>query len=312
MSVESSDPELTAVLLEMHALEPLSLPLLDALGCALSTDVTAPAGVPAFATVDHDGFALRSRDHHPGEVVRVIDEVPAGFRASESLIAGTCIRVNRGAPLPDGADTVVSMTDSRNVDGGVILQAAAVGSGVTNAGEVLAAGVLLARSGQVLDADLTGILARAGIRAVDVHPRPRVLVLSVGTEYVEPGVPTPVGLVSDHLSLLASALVTEAGGIAVRLPPVLDDLADVESVLDDNAHRSDLMVLCGMDPRDTSGIPDRLGLNAVRTDAGDEILCGRRASATIIGLADDPVLLRRTGRELLPALIGRLMGRIQT
>lgn len=307
--MESSIPDLTVVLREIRALEPIALPLMDALGCVLAVEVRAPADVPAFDTVERAGFAIRIADHVPGETLVVIDEVPAGFLASESLVAGACIRVERGAPLPELADTVVEMSKARIIDGGVILEAVGAREGVTAIGELIAAGELLAHSGKLLDADLLGILARAGIRSVDVHPRPRVLVVTVGSEYVEPGVPTPPGLVADHLSFLAAALVTELGGIAFRLPAVLDDLSEMVQVVDDNAHRSDLIVLCGIDVDTAPDVAAGLGLALVDLGDGEIVLRGTRDDSIIVGLPDDPVSLRSAATALLPAIVGRLLGR---
>ena len=307
--MESSIPDLTAVLREIRALEPIALPLMDALGCVLASDVRAPADVPAFDTVESAGFAIRTADYVPGETLAVIDEVPAGFLASEPLVAGACIRVERGAPLPDFADAVVEKFNARIVEGGVILEGVSAGQGVTAIGELIAAGELLAHSGTLLDADLLGILARAGIRSVDVHPRPRVLVVTVGSEYVEPGVPTPPGLVADHLSFLAAALVTELGGMAFRLPAMLDDQSEIAQVVDDNAHRSDLIVLCGIDVDTAPDVAAWLGLALDDLGAGEIVLHGIRDDAIIVGLPDDPVSLRSSASALLPAIVGRLLGR---
>lgn len=309
--MESSIAELTAVLREIRALESIALPLMDAQGCVLAQRVIAPADVPSFATALHTGFAVACDGYLTSEIVPIADEVPAGFRASEPLTAGACIKVHRGAPLPEGAGAVVEMSHARVVDGGVILEEVEAGHGVSQVGDLISAGSTLAEPGQLLETDLIGILARAAIRSVEVHPRPRVLVFTVGTEYVEPGVPTPAGLVSDHLSYLAAAIVTECGGIAFRLPPVLDDLADVEQVVDDNAHRSDLIVLCGIDADSAPVLAAGLELEQV-ADGGDAIvLHGMREGAIILGLPDDQVGLRSAASTLLPAIVGSLMGREQ-
>lgn len=307
--MEASIPELTAVLREIPALESIALPLMDAQGCVLAQRVIAPSDVPSFATTLHTGFATASESYLSSEIAPIVDDVPAGFRASEPLTAGACIKVHRGAPLPVGADAVVEMSRVRVVDGGVILEEVGAGHGVSQVGDLISAGSTLAEPGQLLDADLIGILARAAIRSVVVHPRPRVLVLTVGTEYVEPGVPTPTGLVADHLSYLAAAIVTECGGIAFRLPPVLDDLADVEQVVDDNAHRSDLIVLCGIDSDSVPVLAAGLELSQVDDGADEIVLHGMREGAIILGLPDDQVGLRSAAGALLPAIVGRLMGR---
>lgn len=309
--MQESLPALSSLLADVQPLDSIALPLMDAQGCVLAQRVIAPADVPSFATALHTGFAIASHGYLSHEVAPIVDEVPAGFRASEPLTVGACIKVHRGAPLPEGADAVVEMSRARVVDGGVILEDVDAGHGVSRVGDLISAGTTLAEPGQLLDADLIGILARAAIRSVAVHPRPRVLVLTVGTEYVEPGVPTPTGLVADHLSYLAAAIVTECGGIAFRLPPVLDDLADVEQVVDDNAHRSDLIVLCGIDSDSAPVLAAGLELVQVIDGADEIVLHGIREGAIILGLPDDPVSLRSTAGALLPAIVGRLMGHQQ-
>jgi molybdopterin molybdotransferase len=201
------------------------------------------------------------------------------------------------------------MSRTRVVDGGVVLEEVGPWHGVSRVGDLISAGATLAEPGQLIDSDLIGTLALAAIRSVEVHPRPRVLVLTVGTEYVEPGVPNPTGLVADHLSYLAAAIVTECGGMAFRLPPVLDDLGDVEQVVDDNAHRSDLIVLCGIDSDSAPVLAAGLELVQVMDGADEIVLHGVREGAIILGLPDDPVSLRSTAGVLLPAIVGRLMGR---
>jgi molybdopterin molybdotransferase len=300
-----------AVLAGLIPLEPLSLPLLDALGCVVARAVIAPENAPAFATVAADGFAITSAEHSPGQTLRIVDDVPAGFRASEACVPGTCIRVARGAPLPDATDTVVETDRARNVDGGVILEGTIAGSGVTQAGGIIRMGAMLATAGTLIDAEIIGLLARAGIRSVDVHPRPRVLVVTVGTECVEPGVPTPIGLVSDHLSLLAAALVSEFGATAFRIPPLLDDLDEIGQVVDDHAHRSDVIVLCGVDPEGTTEIARALALRVAAIEHGQAVVLGVHDGTVVTSLPDDPAALSQAARGLLPAVIDRLMGRVR-
>lgn len=300
---------LEEMLTALVPLESLSLPVMDSLGCVLAEDVRAPDDIPAFATVAIDGYAVKFSDHVPGKAVRVIDEVPAGFRASEHYLPGTCIRVARGAPLPDGTDTVVEQVHARVVEGGIVLERPQAGHGVVQVGALSTAGAPLARAGQPIDAETVGTLARAGIRAVEVHPRPRVLVVTVGTEYVEPGVPTPIGLVADHLSQLAAALVIEFGATAFRIPPVLDDRDDIRQVVDDNAHRSDVIVLCGVDELAAGDIASALGLSSGDPIRGRSVMLGMYEGSLVVSLPDDPAALVATARAGLPRIIARLMGR---
>jgi len=283
------------------------VPLADALGCVLAADVRSPLDVPAFVTCDVAGYAVKAADITPGAVLRVVDDVPAGFLASERLDADSCIRVARGAPLPDGADAVIEISQARLTDNGVHVDAAIAGHGVRVVGSVFRADELLARAGVRADAGIIGKLAQAGIRNVDVHPRPRVLVLTVGSEYVEPGVPTPTGLVADHLSLLVAACAGELGGSSFRLPPVLDGVVDVVHVIEDNCHRSDLIVLCGLEPDEAQLLATTIQAETAQAD-GITLLHGRFRGVPVIGFPDDSGQVSACARGVLPDVIDALSG----
>ena len=293
----------------VHPLTPLELPLADARGCVLAEEVRAPAPAPAFDTVTVAGFAVRTGSYASGAPLHVIDEVPAGFRASEALRSDTCIRVWPGAPLPDGADAVIEAGLARIDSAGVYLPPPIVGHGFVAVGTAIAAGEVLAAAGDELTPRLMGALARSSIRSVRVHPRPRVLVVTVGTEFVEPGVPTPVGLVSDHLSFPVVAIAEQAGAIAFRVPPILGDEAELVSIVDDSLHRTDLIVLCGVDAegralaRTSLGLEDPLGAG----ESGWSL--AEREGTVILALGSDPDELLALGEVVVPMIIRAQMGR---
>src|SRR5690606_949162 len=88
-------------------LSPLTVPLRDAHGLVLASDVIAPIYVPGWAQSSMDGYAFRFADWKPGQILRIAGEVPAGSKAKEPLATGSAMRIFTGAPLPEGADTVV-------------------------------------------------------------------------------------------------------------------------------------------------------------------------------------------------------------
>jgi molybdopterin molybdotransferase len=294
----------------LRPLTPLELPLADARGCVLAEGVRAPVPVPSFATVTVEGFAVRAHSYAAGETLRVVDEVPAGFRASEELASGTCIRVWPGAPLPDGADAVVDATLARFEKEGVCLPACAVGHGFVPAGTEIAAGETLAEIGDEMTPRLMGTLSRSSIRSVRVHPRPRVLAVTVGTEFVEPGVPTPLGLVSDHLSFPVVAIAEQAGAIAFRVPPILDDESELVSIVDDSLHRTDIIVLCGMDLAGRARACSSLELSEVISRGEEGCAIGSREGTVVVALGPDLGSILALGELVVPTIIDLQMGRM--
>lgn len=292
----------------VHPLAPLELPLADARGCVLHEDIRSPGAVPAFDTVSVEGYAVRAGSYGPSSLLRVIDTVPAGFRASEELVDGTCMRAHPGAPLPPGADAVVGLDLSDVDESGARLAPVGAGRGFIPAGAEVHEGALLASAGDELTPRLIGVLSRSAIRSVHVHPRPRVLAVTVGTEFVEPGVPTPIGLVADHLSQPVAAIAEQAGAIVFRVPPILDDEAELVTIVDDSLHRTDLIVLCGVGAAGRVLAGESLGLTEVFAAGESGCAVGDREGTVILALGPDLGDVLGLGEALLPAIIRAQMG----
>src|SRR5438045_1790433 len=108
LSVEEA---LERILTEIHPLQPVQVPLGDALGLILAQDIVAQEDNPPFANSAMDGFALLSKDSkpHDGKVprLRVVGGVAAGYVAEHTVEEGTAMRIMTGAPVPSGADCVI-------------------------------------------------------------------------------------------------------------------------------------------------------------------------------------------------------------
>lgn len=232
-------------------LEPIDLPLLEAHGCVLAADVEALWPLPSFDNTSMDGYAVLAADVAGASEatpvqLRVVDDVPAGYRATERVSPGTAIRIMTGAPLPDGADAIVPV---EGTDGGTdivtITRSAEPGVFIRRAGEDVHAGEQVLRAGQYLSAREIAILAAAGHGSALVHPRPRVVVISTGNELVEPGTPLKHGLIADSNSYMLVTAAKQAGAAAYRAGPVIDDEDLFMRTLDDQLVRADLLVTSG-------------------------------------------------------------------
>lgn len=157
-------------------------------GRVLAQEVTAAADVPAFDRSPYDGYALRSEDVRgagPGCPVRlrVLEEIPAGEVSHCPVEAGTAVKVLTGAPIPAGADGVVKQEDVCSAEGTVELSAPVrSGANIVRAGEDVRAGERLAVPGAVLDGPLMGVLAAQRLAAPLVYRRPRVGLITTGSE----------------------------------------------------------------------------------------------------------------------------------
>ncbi len=249
--MRSVEEHLQSVLADVEPLSPLDVTLVDARACVLAEDVAAPWPLPPFDNAATDGYAVKAADLLAASdgkpvVLRVIDDVPAGYRASTELRESTAIRIMTGAPLPEGAEAVVPLEWT---DCGMpevrITRSVARGANVRRRGEDVGLGDVVATAGTVLGPRDIALLAAVGRGRVLVHPQPRVVIISTGSELVEPGSPLAPGLIADSNGVTIAAAVQEAGAIAYRVGPLPDDASTLLAALEDQLVRADLVVTTG-------------------------------------------------------------------
>jgi molybdopterin molybdotransferase len=247
----SVDAHLEAVLSAVSPLSPLDLTLPDAHGCVLDEDVAATFPLPPFDNSAMDGYAVRSEDiatASPESPVQlpVVGDVAAGSSGPYTVQPGLCVRIMTGAPIPAGADAVVPVEWT---DGGVasvsIRRSAAVGNHIRRAGEDAPVGTTVLTAGTHLGATQIGLLAAVGRERVSARPRPRVVVLSTGSELVDPGTALAPGKIPDANSTLLTTAAREAGAIAFRVGIVPDDPRLLLDTMEDQLIRADAVVTSG-------------------------------------------------------------------
>ncbi len=242
---------LARVLEVVQPLSPLQLGLMDAHGCVLTEDVVAPAPLPAFDNSSMDGYAVRAADVAGARedrpvVLPVTGDVAAGPASPLRVQPGVCVRIMTGAMMPAGADAVVPVEWT---DGGVaqvsITRAAPLGANVRRIGEDVSEGEVVLPIGTHLGAVQIGLAAAVGRSRLMVRPRPRVVVVSTGSELTEAGAPLAPGRIYDSNSLALTAAAVEAGAIAYRVGIVPDDPRLLASTLEDQLVRADVLVTSG-------------------------------------------------------------------
>ncbi|MGW5864728.1 molybdotransferase-like divisome protein Glp [Streptomyces sp. NPDC055239] len=254
----------------VRPLEPIELQLLDAQGCVLVEDVTVPVSLPPFDNSSMDGYAVRVADiagaseEFPA-VLTVIGDVAAGQSEQPVVGAGQAARIMTGAPLPPGAEAVVPVewTDGGLGEGPVsgmrahsaapdgasgevrVHRPAEARAHVRARGSDVQAGDRALSAGTVLGAPQIGLLAAIGRGTVKVRPRPRVVVMSTGSELIQPGEELAKGQIFDSNSFALTAAARDAGAIAYRVGAVADDAETLRSTIEDQLIRADLIVTTG-------------------------------------------------------------------
>ncbi|CAL9458604.1 Molybdopterin molybdenumtransferase 2 [Streptomyces sp. enrichment culture] len=266
----SVDEHLADILAAVRPLEPIELRLLDAQGCVLVEDVTVPVALPPFDNSSMDGYAVRTADVQGASeefpaVLTVIGDVAAGSGELPAVGPGQAARIMTGAPLPPGAEAVVPVewTDGGTGAGAAAAMAPASAAPEGAGGEVrvhrpaqarahvrargsdVRAGDLALAAGTVLGPPQIALLAAIGRGTVRVRPRPRVVVMSTGSELVQPGEALTSGAIYDSNSFALAAAARDAGAIAYRVGAVADDAESLKAAIEDQLVRADLLVTTG-------------------------------------------------------------------
>jgi molybdopterin molybdotransferase len=249
--VKSVDQHLADVLEGVEPLQPLELQLLDADGCVLAEDVVAPWDLPMFDNSAMDGYAVRVADvegAHEGApaVLPVVGDVPAGTPPQFTVQPGMSARVMTGAEVPLGTEAVVPLewTDG-GITGVSITQQPEPGAHIRRRGEDVQAGQIVLEAGNRLGPAQLGMLAAVGRARALVRPKPRVVILSTGSELVEPGTTPGPGQISESNSYMLSAAAHQAGALAYRIGIVPDDPRTLLDTIEDQLIRADLVVTTG-------------------------------------------------------------------
>ncbi|MFD0338216.1 gephyrin-like molybdotransferase Glp [Streptomyces sp. NPDC127117] len=272
-TIWSVDEHLDDILGAVRPLEPIELQLHDAQGCVLVEDVMVEIALPPFDNSSMDGYAVRVADVEGADeefpaVLTVIGDVAAGsdgLPGDRSLGPGEAARIMTGAPLPAGAEAVVPVEWTDGGTGGGpadtmrSLREAPEGAGgevrvhrpvearahVRARGSDVKPGDLALSAGSVIGPPQIGLLAAIGRSTVKVRPRPRVVVISTGSELVQPGEELTGGRIYDSNSFALTAAAKDAGAIAYRVGAVTDDADTLRATIEDQLIRADIVVTTG-------------------------------------------------------------------
>ncbi|WP_043535885.1 gephyrin-like molybdotransferase Glp [Actinomyces polynesiensis] len=230
---------------------PLDVQLVDAVSCVLAEDVRAPFDLPVADLAACDGYAVRSADlagAAPDSPVTlsVTEEVRAGDVDPAALAVGSAIRIASGAPVPTGADSVIALDFTDHGMARVVVRTQpAVGENIRRRAEDVERGAVVLRSGTRVGARQVALLAGVGRSRVVVHPRPRVVIISIGDEIVEPGRQARPGTVFDANGHALSTAVADAGAQTFRVAAVPDERLVLSETIEDQLVRADLIVTTG-------------------------------------------------------------------
>jgi molybdopterin molybdotransferase len=297
--------------------------LADALHRVPADAVPAAAPLPGFARSTVDGYAVRAADTYGASealpsYLDLLGAVRMGAAPTVAVRPGGAVGMPTGGVLPEGADAVVMVEHTAETMPGTIevTRPVAPGSGIVRADEDVAAGAALVRGGRPLRAPDLGLLAAAGVTAVPVHARPRVVILSTGDEVVPPDTPSlRPGQVRDATASALAGLVRDAGGDPVIAGIVSDEPGALQDRLREVLRGADLVVVSAgssVGARDeTAGAVAALGdiwCHGLAIKPGKPTLLAECSGVPVVGLPGNPLSALVVFRLVGVPLVWRLAG----
>lgn len=313
------------VLAEASPLSAESVPLPDTVGSVLAEDIIASHSVPPFDNSGMDGYAAHAADlveAAPTSPARLLitETIPAGRVASAPLGAGKAARIMTGAPMPQGADTVAQSEITSEEDGYVLIyEPVKPGKNIRRAGEDIVAGDRVLAAGALLGAAEIGVLASLGHPHVPVHRRPRVALISTGSELVEVDQPLGPGQIHNSNTYSLRALCRQMGVEANALGIIPDDYEATRTAIEAGLEYDVLVTSGGVsvgrfdfvkDVQDELGVERRLW--GVAMKPGKPLVFGVRGKTLVFGLPGNPVSAMVSFELFVKPALLRLMGHRKT
>jgi molybdopterin molybdotransferase len=298
-------------------LPPKLLSLNKAYGLVLAEDVLAPIDIPPFQQAAMDGYAFAFADLEKVKTLKISGEIPAGHNKRVSHTAGQATRIFTGAPVPEGADTVVMQekvsvgNDELHINDTELQQ----GINVRPKGSEVTAGTIALSKDTVLSPGAIGYLAALGIAEVLVYPKPAIAVIVTGNELQQPGNGLQTGQVYESNSFTIHAALQQLHLTDVHLFFASDNLLALERIINDCLLEYDMVLLTGgvsagdydfvVRAAKTCGVTQQFHKVAQRP--GKPLYFGKRDTKLLFGLPGNPAsVLTCFYQYVIPALEGML------
>lgn len=277
-------------------LPPVRLSLIDACGLILSENVYAHTDIPAYPQSSMDGYAFRYVDIN--NTLRVIGEMAAGSAQSFTVEQNEAARIFTGAPVPEGADTVVMQENTQSAEGMLNINDPLLmqGANVRRKGAEIRAGELALQKEATLTVGALGFLASIGINEVPVYRAPSVTIIITGNELQEPGQQLAFGQAYDANSVMLSAALRKSGAAQIHVLRAYDTVASVENALNQGLQQSDMVLLSGGisvgDYDFVAEAASRCGVkrifHRIRQKPGKPLYFGMKGNKVVFGLPGNP------------------------
>ena len=297
-------------------LTPEKVPLLDAAGRAIATDIIADQPLPSFNNSAMDGYAVRAADCTVGTNLPVAGYLPAGKTSADPVKPGTVVKIMTGAPIPQGTDAVIPFENCQaEQDQITIQQTVKKGDHIRWTGEDIRPGDRVIPRGTLLRPAEISLLASFHLATIPVHPRVRVAILATGDELQEIDEPHfSSGIVNSNSWALAAA-VQEIGATPLVLGIARDNLSSLREKIKEGLQADVLITTAGVSAGDRDlvrEVLEELGIEEIfwkiKIKPGHPTAFGMHNHTPVFSLPGNPVSTLLTFEEFVRPALLKMMG----
>lgn len=272
------------------------LPLEEASGLVVACDIIASVSIPNFKQSSMDGYALKYDDRY--KTLQVKGEMAAGATKPVTTGDGEATRIFTGAPLPDGADTVV-MQEKTTIENGLLKiydENLVRGANVRNKGSEVTEGQIAMQKGTLLTPAAIGFLGGIGCTEVPVYSPPKVCLILTGNELQQPGCALKFGQVYESSSFQLKAALQKVGINNIMVVKAEDDKATLTKTLNNVLEAHHIVLLTGgVSVGDYDFVPEAAKacgvtqhFHKIKQKPGKPLYFGTKESKMVFGLPGNP------------------------
>ncbi|MDT8393319.1 MAG: molybdopterin molybdotransferase MoeA [Bacteroidales bacterium] len=300
------------------AVEPMdveNVDVKDSLHRVLAEVIISDVDMPPFNKSAMDGYACRNEDLN--KPLRLIETIPAGKEPEKNVGEGECSEIMTGAPVPEGADTVIKVEDTHtDSDGNIIFTGKPGKSNISMKAEDVAKGDVLIDEGTIIEPQHMAILASTGYANLQVSLKPRVAIISTGDEIVEPTQKPGVSKIRNSNAYQLIGQVIKCGAEPHYLGIARDEEEATYNIIHEALENNDVVILTGgISMGQFDFIPavfEKLHIDVLfqtlAIQPGKPTLFGKYGNKRIFGLPGNPVSAFNTFDLLVKPYLRLSMG----
>ncbi len=316
MALLSVAEALARVTTGIEPVEAERVKLEQAQGRVLAEDLAARLTQPPFDASAMDGYAVRASDIGvlPARL-KLLGESAAGAGFGGTVGVGEAVRIFTGAPVPEGANTVVIQENTEEADGAVTIKEGEPGRHIRPRGQDFAKGEVLLKAGTRLDARALLLAAAMNYAELPVRRKPKVAILATGDEVVPPGSELAPDQIVSSVPYGLAAVIQSVGGDAIPLGIAKDDPESIVTLARAGRGADILLTIGGASVGARDLVVSALAAEGLALDfakvairPGKPMLFGRLGGQRVLGLPGNPVSAMVCAHVFLVPMLQRMLG----